>query len=89
MAVAAASAPAVLKTRGRYYFANGFQYGRGGPDNDLGAIVWDVTGLPDTSAIKEVARIRHPEIPGGFHDPSPGGRIDGGVSLGQYKRITR
>ena len=26
---------------------------------------------------------------GGFQLPSPGGRIDGGVSLGQYSRITR
>ena len=26
---------------------------------------------------------------GGFHVPSPGGKIDGGVSLGQYRRITR
>jgi hypothetical protein len=65
---AGALAPAYLKTHGRYYFANGFQYGRGGPDNDLGAIVWDVTGLPDTTAIREVARIRHPDIPGGFHE---------------------
>ena len=27
--------------------------------------------------------------PGGFHEPSPGGRIEGGVSFGQYRRITR
>src|SRR5688572_23516900 len=65
---AGALAPAYLKTHGRYYFANGFQYGRGGPDNDLGAIVWDVTGLPDTSKIREVARIRLPDVPGGFHE---------------------
>ena len=26
---------------------------------------------------------------GGFQVPSPGGRIDGGVSFGQYRRITR
>jgi hypothetical protein len=28
-------------------------------------------------------------IAGGFHVPSPGGKIEGGVSLGQYSRITR
>jgi hypothetical protein len=28
-------------------------------------------------------------IAGGFHVPSPAGKIDGGVSLGQYSRITR
>jgi hypothetical protein len=27
--------------------------------------------------------------PGGFQSPLPAGRIDGGVSFGQYKRITR
>ncbi len=27
--------------------------------------------------------------PGGFHVPSPAGRIDGGVSFGQYSRITK
>lgn len=27
--------------------------------------------------------------PGGFQLPSPGGRIDGGMSFGQYRRITR
>jgi hypothetical protein len=28
-------------------------------------------------------------MPEGFHVPKPGGRIEGGVSLGQYRRITR
>jgi hypothetical protein len=39
------------------------------------------------------ARLEHryfaATMPGGFHVPSPGGRIDGGVSFGQYRRITR
>jgi hypothetical protein len=61
-------APTYVKTKGRYYFFNGFQFRAGGPDHDLGAIVWDVTGLPDTSTIKEVARVRVPEYPGGFHE---------------------
>jgi hypothetical protein len=61
-------APTYLKSRGRYYFVNGFQFGAGGPNHDLGAIVWDVTGLPDTSTIREIARIRVPEYPGGFHE---------------------
>ncbi len=61
-------APAYVKTNGRYYFFNGFQFRQGGPNTDLGAIVWDVTGLPDTSTIREVARIRVPEHPGGFHE---------------------
>src|SRR5262249_7533464 len=37
-----------------------------GPDGDLGAIVWDVTGLPDTTKVHEVARITG--INGGFHE---------------------
>ena len=60
--------PMYLKSRGRYYLTDAFQFQQGGPDVDLGAVVWDVTGLPDTSKIKEVARIREPEFPGGFHE---------------------
>jgi len=33
-------APTYIKTHGRYYFFNGFQFQAGGPDNDLGAIMW-------------------------------------------------
>src|SRR5262249_37845822 len=61
-------APAYLKSHGRYYLVSGFQFWQGGPDVDLGAIVWDMTGLPDTSTIREVARIRAPEVRGGFHE---------------------
>src|SRR5262245_38794426 len=50
-------APTYIKTKGRYYFFNGFEFSSAGPDGDLAAIVWDVTGLPDTSKIKEIARI--------------------------------
>jgi hypothetical protein len=60
--------PIYLKTKGRYYLTNAYQFQNGGPDTDLGATVWDVTGLPDTSKIKMVARIRDPEHPGGFHE---------------------
>ena len=44
------------------------QFGGSGPDADLGAVVADITGLPDTSKIKIVARMRFPEAPGGFHN---------------------
>ena len=60
--------PMYLKSHGRYYLTNAFQFVQGGPDLDLGAIVWDVTGLPDTSKVKEIARIRETEFPGGFHE---------------------
>src|SRR5262249_31930142 len=46
-----------VKTHGHYYFVQSFQFQSGGPDGELGAIVFDVTGLPDTSRVKEVARI--------------------------------
>ncbi|MBI4420985.1 MAG: hypothetical protein HY560_09185, partial [Gemmatimonadetes bacterium] len=65
---AGALGPAYVKTRGRYYFFQTFQFRQGSPDADLGAIVFDVTGLPDTTKIKEVARIHVPEAPGGFHE---------------------
>jgi hypothetical protein len=60
--------PIYLKSKGRYYLTNAFQFGAGGPDNDLGAVVWDVTGLPDSSRVKEVARLYDKEHPGGFHE---------------------
>jgi hypothetical protein len=57
-----------FKTHGRYYYVQAFQFSQGAPDADLAAIVFDVTSLPDTSKIKEVARIRVPDAPGGFHN---------------------
>jgi hypothetical protein len=45
-----------------------FQFSKGGPDNDLAMMVFDVTGLPDTSKIKELVRVKLPESPGGFHE---------------------
>src|SRR6185503_12848740 len=60
-----ALSPTYLKTHGRYYFFNGFQWAPNGPNADLGGILWDVTGMPDSSKIKEVKRIRYPEAPGG------------------------
>jgi hypothetical protein len=57
-----------FKTKGRYYYVQTFQFTQAGPDADLGAVVFDVTGLPDGSKVKEVARIRYPKAPGGFHN---------------------
>src|SRR6185436_18095296 len=47
-----------VKLKNRYYYVQSFEFGSGSPDQDLGAIVFDVTGLPDTTTIKEVSRIR-------------------------------
>lgn len=57
-----------FKVNGRYYFAQSFQFQQGSPDADLGAVILDVTGLPDPTKVKEVARIRYPASPGGFHN---------------------
>jgi hypothetical protein len=57
-----------FKWNGRYYLVQSLQFGQGGPDTDLGAVILDVTGLPDPSTVREVARIREPEMPGGFHN---------------------
>ncbi len=56
-----------FKWEGRYYVVQSFEFSRG-LNNDLGAVVFDVTGLPDPNAVKEVTRIRIPEYPGGFHN---------------------
>ncbi len=57
-----------FKWNGRYYVVQSLQFRGGGPNTDLGAVVLDVTGLPDPSTVREVARIREPELPGGFHN---------------------
>ena len=57
-----------FKIDGRYYFAQSFQFMQGSPDADLGAVIFDVTGLPDALKVKVVARIRYPQSPGGFHN---------------------
>ncbi len=57
-----------FKTNGRYYYVQSMQFQQGGADADLGAVVFDVTGLPDVSTVREVGRIRAPETPGGFHN---------------------
>ena len=57
-----------FKRRGRYYYVQSYEFGPNSPDSDLGAIVYDVTGLPDTSRVKALVRIRATDTPGGFHN---------------------
>ena len=56
-----------FKYKGRYYVVQSFEFG-GGPEHDLAAIIFDVTGLPDPSTVTEVTRMRTPDTPGGFHN---------------------
>ena len=56
-----------FKWDNRYYVVQSFEFSQG-PNSDLGAVVFDVTGLPDPDAVTEVARIHIPEYPGGFHN---------------------
>jgi hypothetical protein len=57
-----------FKIGDRYYYVQSFQFQQGSPDADLGAVVFDVTGLPDASRVKVVARITYPAAPSGFHN---------------------
>ncbi len=57
-----------FKWKDRYYVVQSLQFGAGGPNTDLGAVILDVTGLPDSTLVKEVARIHEPDLPGGFHN---------------------
>src|SRR5687767_5198725 len=57
-----------FKLKGRYYTAQSFQFAAGGPDTDLGAVLVDVTHLPDTTKLREAGRVRAPDTPGGFHN---------------------
>ncbi len=68
-----------FKIGSKYYYAQSFQFFQGGPDMDLGAVIFDVTGLPDTSTVKVVARIRYARAPGGFHNSFAYKHSDGRV----------
>ena len=56
----------VFEHDGRHYVILSFQFQQGGPDFDLGAIIFDVTDLPES--FTEVARIQGPGELGGFHN---------------------
>ena len=70
-----------FKVNGRYYVIQSVQFGQGGPDSDMGGVVLDVTGLPDVSTVREIARIREPLMPGGFHNIFVYRHSDGRVLL--------
>jgi hypothetical protein len=70
-----------FKIGGKYYFEQSYQFMQGSPDQDLGAVIFDVTGLPDGSKVKEVARLRYPKAPGGFHNTFAYKHSDGHVYL--------
>jgi len=53
-----------VKLENRYYLIQAFQFDAASPQADLGAVVFDVTGLPDASSIQERARL---SVPGGLH----------------------
>lgn len=57
-----------FKIGNKYYFSQSYQFQQGTPDADLGAVIFDVTGLPDPTKVREVARIRYAPSPGGFHN---------------------
>ena len=38
----------VFQDQWKYYYAQSYQFMQGSPDADLGAVIFDVTGLPDT-----------------------------------------
>jgi hypothetical protein len=68
-----------FKIGNKYYYAQSYQFMQGSPDKDLGAVIFDVTGLPDASKVKVVARIRYPQSPGGFHNTFAYKHSDGRV----------
>jgi hypothetical protein len=70
-----------FKIKSRYYNVTAMQFAQGGPDVNLAAVVLDVTGLPDTSKVKEVRRFQVPDAPGGFHNVFPYKHSDGRVIL--------
>ena len=51
-----------FKVNGRYYYSQGCQFPRTGPDHEVGAIVVDVTGLPDISTIELSVTMRTRQV---------------------------
>jgi len=68
-----------FKIGNKYYYAQSYQFMQGSPDENLGAVIFDVTGLPDPSKVKVVARINYPAAPGGFHNTYAYKHSDGRV----------
>lgn len=66
---------------GRYYYVLAFQFDEDGPHHELGAIVFDVSGLPDTSSVREIVRVHGAETRGGFTDVFAYKHSDGRVLL--------
>ncbi len=58
----------IFEHGGRNYIVHSVQFRQAGPDADLGAVIFDATGLPDVSTFREVARIQGPGEIGGFHN---------------------
>ena len=58
----------IFEYEGRNYVVHSVQFQQGGPDADLGAVVFDATDLPDVSTFKEVGRIQGPGELGGFYN---------------------
>ncbi len=55
-----------FKIGSRYYYAKSTVFARGTLGSDEGAIIFDVTGLPGASQVREIGRLRAPDIPDGF-----------------------
>jgi len=70
-----------FKLDNRYYYALAFHFEEGGPHHDLGAIIFDVTSLPDTSGVREVARIRGADTRGGIFSLFAYKHSDGRIML--------
>ena len=58
----------LFKHKGRNYAILSVQFGQNGPASDIVGIVFDVTGLPDTTKVREVGRIKDPTHKGGSHE---------------------
>jgi len=56
-----------VRTAKGTFLVLGVSFDAGSPDADLAAIIFDVSGLPDSSRVHEVARIRS-SAPGGVRD---------------------
>ena len=70
-----ASGVMLFKHRGRHYAILSVQLQPSGPSSDVVGIVFDVTGLPDTSKVREVGRLRDDRLGGDAVADVPGQHV--------------
>ena len=64
-----------FKVNGRYYVVQSLQFGQGGPDSDLGAVILDVNGLATSTIFTVLPTLYASKLPWGENAMLPIGSV--------------